>query len=152
MRWKMPRASTATGRRAWQTKSPRSKRRSDSSRQRDTPTWRRSPRRLKRRRPRSRRRKPQPCAPRPPIPPPAKRPARGLALGSPAGEQGPGPGRDTEDMAPAKVPHVDTKKLGPPALARVTVAKGSEAALGAALGDDLEAPIAHLHTGRQARP
>ncbi len=42
-------------------------------RQRDAPTWRRSPRRPRRRRPQSPKRKPQRCAPRPRIPPPAKR-------------------------------------------------------------------------------
>src|SRR5947207_15182523 len=37
--------------------------------------------------------------------------------------------------------HVDAKTLWPPALDHVSVDKGYEAALGAALGDDLEAPI-----------
>src|SRR6516162_7446483 len=73
MRWNMPCASTASGRRASPPKSPRSKRRSNSSRQRDATTWRRSPRRPRRRRPRSPMRRPQRCAPRPRIPPPAKR-------------------------------------------------------------------------------
>src|SRR5262249_40151796 len=40
-----------------------------------------------------------------------------------------------------KLLHVDAKKLWPPALDHVSVDKGYEAALGAALGDDLEAPI-----------
>src|SRR5262249_21790664 len=48
---------------------------------------------------------------------------------------------ETEARALAKLLHVDTKKLWPPALDQVTVDKGYEAALGAALGDDLEAPI-----------
>src|SRR5499433_315954 len=48
---------------------------------------------------------------------------------------------DTEAKTLAKLLHVDAKKLWPPALDRVTVDKGYEAALGAALGDDLEAPI-----------
>ena len=48
---------------------------------------------------------------------------------------------DTEAKTLAKLLHVDVRKLWPPALDRVTVDKGYEAALGAALGDDLEAPI-----------
>src|SRR5262249_43631344 len=48
---------------------------------------------------------------------------------------------DTEAKTLAKLLHADDKKLWPPALDRVTVDKGYEAALGAALGDDLEAPI-----------
>src|SRR5438067_1114001 len=48
---------------------------------------------------------------------------------------------ETEGKTLAKLLHVDTKKLWPPALDQVTVDKGYEAALGAALGDDLEAPI-----------
>src|SRR5438094_693873 len=48
---------------------------------------------------------------------------------------------ETEARTLAKLLHVDTKKLWPPALDQVTVDKGYEAALGAALGDDLEAPI-----------
>src|SRR5262245_24965893 len=48
---------------------------------------------------------------------------------------------ETEARTLAKLLHVDIKKLWPPALDQVTVDKGYEAALGAALGDDLEAPI-----------
>jgi chromosome segregation protein len=48
---------------------------------------------------------------------------------------------ETEARTLAKLLHVDAKKLWPPALDQVTVDKGYEAALGAALGDDLEAPI-----------
>jgi chromosome segregation protein len=48
---------------------------------------------------------------------------------------------DTEARTLAKLLHVDTKQLWPPAIDRITVDKGYEAALGAALGDDLEAPI-----------
>jgi chromosome segregation protein len=48
---------------------------------------------------------------------------------------------ETEARTLAKLLHVDAKKLWPPALDHVSVDKGYEAALGAALGDDLEAPI-----------
>ncbi|TMJ86843.1 MAG: chromosome segregation protein SMC [Alphaproteobacteria bacterium] len=48
---------------------------------------------------------------------------------------------DTEARTLAKLLHVDAKTLWPPALDHVSVDKGYEAALGAALGDDLEAPI-----------
>ena len=48
---------------------------------------------------------------------------------------------ETEARTLAKLLHVDAKKLWPPALDQVSVDKGYEAALGAALGDDLEAPI-----------
>src|SRR5262245_4655614 len=48
---------------------------------------------------------------------------------------------DTEARTLAKLLHVDTKQLWPPAIDQITVDKGYEAALGAALGDDLEAPI-----------
>jgi chromosome segregation protein len=41
----------------------------------------------------------------------------------------------------SKVLHVDAKNLWPPVIDLLTVAKGFEVALGAALGDDLEAPI-----------
>src|SRR5204863_1149195 len=57
---------------------------------------------------------------------------------------------ETEARTLAKLLHVDTKKLWPPALDQVTVDKGYEAALGAALGDDLEAPIDPLAPMRWA--
>jgi chromosome segregation protein len=53
----------------------------------------------------------------------------------------------------AKVLHVDAKNLWPPVIDLVTVEKGYETALGAALGDDLDAPIepnAPLHWGGAA--
>jgi chromosome segregation protein len=48
---------------------------------------------------------------------------------------------DTEAKTLAKLLHVDTKNLWPAVIDDLTVEKGYEAALGAALGDDLEAPI-----------
>jgi chromosome segregation protein len=48
---------------------------------------------------------------------------------------------ETEARTLAKLLHVDAKKLWPPALDQITIDKGYEAALGAAVGDDLEAPI-----------
>ena len=48
---------------------------------------------------------------------------------------------ETEAKTLAKLLHVDTKNLWPAVIDDLTVAKGYEAALGAALGDDLEAPI-----------
>ncbi len=48
---------------------------------------------------------------------------------------------DTEAKTLAKLLHVDTKNLWPAVIDELTVDKGYEAALGAALGDDLEAPI-----------
>jgi chromosome segregation protein len=48
---------------------------------------------------------------------------------------------ETEAKTLAKVLHVDAKNLWPPVIDQVVVAKGFEAALGAALGDDLDAPI-----------
>jgi chromosome segregation protein len=47
---------------------------------------------------------------------------------------------DTEAKTLAKLLHVDTKSLWPAVIDNTTVAKGYEAALGAALGDDIEAP------------
>ena len=61
---------------------------------------------------------------------------------------------ETEAKTLAKVLHVDAKKLWPPVTDQVTVAKGFETALGAALGDDLEAPIepnAPMHWAGAAR-
>ncbi|HEY4773746.1 MAG TPA: AAA family ATPase, partial [Xanthobacteraceae bacterium] len=48
---------------------------------------------------------------------------------------------ETEARTLAKVLHVDAKKMWPPMIDLLTVEKGFETALGAALGDDLEAPI-----------
>jgi len=48
---------------------------------------------------------------------------------------------DTEAKTLAKVLHVDAKNLWPPVIDQLGVAKGFETALGAALGDDLDAPI-----------
>jgi chromosome segregation protein len=48
---------------------------------------------------------------------------------------------DAEAKTLAKLLHIDTKNLWPAAIDDLTVDKGYEAALGAALGDDLEAPI-----------
>ncbi|HET7253084.1 MAG TPA: chromosome segregation SMC family protein, partial [Xanthobacteraceae bacterium] len=48
---------------------------------------------------------------------------------------------DTEAKTLAKLLHIDTKNLWPAVIDALTVDKGYEAALGAALGDDLEAPI-----------
>jgi chromosome segregation protein len=48
---------------------------------------------------------------------------------------------DTEAKTLAKLLHLDTKNLWPAVIDDLTVDKGYEAALGAALGDDLEAPI-----------
>jgi chromosome segregation protein len=48
---------------------------------------------------------------------------------------------ETEAKTLAKLLHVETKNLWPPVLDLIEVDKGFEAALGAALGDDLEAPI-----------
>ncbi|MCC6890040.1 MAG: chromosome segregation protein SMC [Hyphomicrobiales bacterium] len=48
---------------------------------------------------------------------------------------------DTEAKTLAKLLHVDTKSLWPSVIDDITVTKGYEAALGAALGDDLEAPV-----------
>jgi chromosome segregation protein len=48
---------------------------------------------------------------------------------------------DTEAKTLAKLLHIDTKNLWPAVIDDLGVEKGFEAALGAALGDDLEAPI-----------
>jgi chromosome segregation protein len=48
---------------------------------------------------------------------------------------------ETEVRTLAKVLDVEAQKLWPPAIDLLTVEKGFEAALGAALGDDLDAPI-----------
>src|SRR5882724_7901948 len=48
---------------------------------------------------------------------------------------------DTEAETLAKLLHVETKNLWPAVIDQLRVQKGYEAALGAALGDDLEAPV-----------
>ena len=48
---------------------------------------------------------------------------------------------ETEAKTLAKLLHVDAKNLWPAVIDDLTVAKGYETALGAALGDDLEAPV-----------
>ncbi|HUI98431.1 MAG TPA: chromosome segregation protein SMC [Xanthobacteraceae bacterium] len=48
---------------------------------------------------------------------------------------------ETEAKTLAKVLHVDAKNLWPPVIDQLEVSKGFETALGAALGDDLDAPI-----------
>src|SRR5215831_2678771 len=48
---------------------------------------------------------------------------------------------ETEARTLAKVLHVDAKSMWPPVVDLLTVAKGFEAALGGALGDDLDAPV-----------
>jgi chromosome segregation protein len=48
---------------------------------------------------------------------------------------------ETEARTLRKVLHLDAQKLWPPVIDLLTVEKGYETALGAALGDDLEAPI-----------
>jgi chromosome segregation protein len=48
---------------------------------------------------------------------------------------------ETEAKTLARVLHVENKKLWPPVIDLLTVEKGYETALGAALGDDLEAPV-----------
>jgi chromosome segregation protein len=57
---------------------------------------------------------------------------------------------DTEAKTLARLLHVDTKNLWPSVIDDLTVEKGYEAALGAALGDDLEAPIDPLAPMRWA--
>src|SRR5215468_3363331 len=57
---------------------------------------------------------------------------------------------ETEAKTLARLLHVDNKKLWPPAIDLLTVDKGYETALGAALGDDLDAPVetvAPMHWG-----
>ncbi len=49
---------------------------------------------------------------------------------------------DTEARTLAKVLNLENGNLFPPLVDRLTVEKGYETALGAALGDDIEAPLA----------
>ena len=85
-----------------------------------------------------RRRKRPRCAPRPRIP----QPARNLDFArQPLAEAERRAQRlDTEAKTLARLLHVDTKNLWPAVIDELTVEKGYEAALGAALGDDLDAP------------
>ncbi len=60
---------------------------------------------------------------------------------------------ETEAKTLARVLHVENKQLWPPVIDQLTVAKGYETALGAALGDDLDAPVepaAPMHWGGAA--
>jgi chromosome segregation protein len=60
---------------------------------------------------------------------------------------------ETEAKTLARLLHVANKELWPPAIDLITVEKGYEAALGAALGDDLDAPVdaaAPMHWGGAA--
>jgi chromosome segregation protein len=60
---------------------------------------------------------------------------------------------ETEAKTLARVLHVENKKLWPPVIDLLTVEKGYETALGAALGDDLDAPVepaAPMHWGGAA--
>jgi len=60
---------------------------------------------------------------------------------------------ETEAKTLARLLHVDNKKLWSPVIDLVTVEKGYETALGAALGDDLDAPVeptAPIHWGGTA--
>ena len=64
-------------------------------------------------------------------------------IGGLSGRDG-SPGRCGSDL------HVDNKKLWPPVIDLLTVAKGYATALGAALGDDLDSPVepaAPMHWG-----
>jgi chromosome segregation protein len=57
---------------------------------------------------------------------------------------------ETEAKTLARLLHVENKKLWPPVIDLLTVRKGYETALGAALGDDLDAPVeaaAPMHWG-----
>src|SRR5262249_5970520 len=106
--------------------------------------WRRSSPPSSRRRPRSHRRRPRRCAPRPPIRRRAQRPTPLAAPRPPLAETERRVQRlDTEAKTLARLLHVDTKNLWPAVIDQLRVEKGYEAALGAALGDDLEAPIEH---------
>ena len=48
---------------------------------------------------------------------------------------------ETEARTISKIVNGETKNLWPPIIDGVTVAKGYEKAIGAALGDDLDAPV-----------
>jgi chromosome segregation protein len=55
---------------------------------------------------------------------------------------------DTEAKTLMKLLAVETKKMWPPVIDKITVEKGYDIALGAALGDDLDAPIDQTHAMR----
>jgi chromosome segregation protein len=55
---------------------------------------------------------------------------------------------DTEAKTLMKLLAVETKSLWPPVADKITVEKGYEIALGAALGDDLDAPVDQTHAMR----
>ncbi len=60
---------------------------------------------------------------------------------------------ETEAKTLGKLLAVESKNLWPPAIDAITVTKGYEKALGAALGDDLDAPVGHsapMHWGGAA--
>src|SRR3974390_21526 len=104
-----------------------------------------------RRRPRPTPRTPRGAGTRRPRPAP-RAPRRPLAAPrQPLGEAERSAHRlDTEAKTLARVLHVDNKKLWPPVIDLLTVEKGYEPAVGAALGDDLDAPVeptAPMHWG-----
>ena len=55
---------------------------------------------------------------------------------------------DTEAKTLMKLLAVETKSMWPPVIDKITVEKGYEIALGAALGDDLDAPVDQTHAMR----
>src|SRR4029079_1445832 len=58
------------------------------------------------------------------------------------------PRLDTEAKTLMKLLAVETQSMWPPVIDKITVEKGYETALGAALGDDLDAPIDQSHAMR----
>jgi chromosome segregation protein len=57
---------------------------------------------------------------------------------------------DTEAKTLMKLLAVETQSMWPPVIDKITVEKGYEIALGAALGDDLDAPVDQTHAMRWA--
>src|SRR4029079_2647155 len=55
---------------------------------------------------------------------------------------------DTEAKTLMKLLAVETQSMWPPVIDKITVEKGYETALGASLGDDLEAPVDQSHAMR----
>src|SRR6185312_14850705 len=55
---------------------------------------------------------------------------------------------DTEAKTLMKLLAVETQSMWPPVMDKITVEKGYELALGAALGDDLDAPVDQSHAMR----